>query len=216
MRMIDVCRSWLGDTWLAVLGEVVRSGSAVGEETRELVNVRVGFSEAPAKDPVLARFRSRTHVEEMRKVFFSGEANAFGHSYAGQLRGPLGRANLSDVCELLLAEPRSKRAVLTAVGDGDGRVPCINAIHFLRRPEGLLVNYFARGQDIFHKFCADGVCIFETGERVAGRLGVPVAAVTGLVSSAHVYLSDLPCIEALLAEAEAWQRRTSAPGVVAP
>ena len=80
-------------------------------------------------------------------------------------------------------------AVVTIVGTGDGKVPCINAVHFLRREAGLLVSYFARGQDIFQKFYADGICVFEMATTVAEGLRVPVAEVRGLVSSAHVYLT---------------------------
>ena len=84
-------------------------------------------------DPVLVRFASRENVEQMRKVFFTTEPNGFGHSYRDRIRGPRGRCDLSDVIELLDREPLSKRAAIVLAGEGDGRVPCINAVHFLRR-----------------------------------------------------------------------------------
>ncbi len=123
--------------------------------------------------------------------------------------------------ELLHREPLSKRAVIALVGEGDGRVPCINAVHFLRRPcvhgarrpgvpgarhgarPGLVATYFARGQDVFRKFYADGVCIFEMARRVADAIGVPVDRVTGVISSAHVYRADLAAIGDVLAGADA-------------
>jgi thymidylate synthase len=138
----------------------------------------------------------------MRKVFFSTAPNQFGHSYADKIRGPQGRGDLSDVVELLAREPSSKRAAIALVGSGDGQVPCINAVHFLRREEGLFVSYFSRGQDVFRKFYADGVCLCEMGERVAGALGIPMVQVAGLISSAHIYLADLPEAQGMLAEME--------------
>jgi thymidylate synthase len=79
----------------------------------------------------------------------------------------------------------------------------VNAIHFLRRNEGLQTLYFARGQDIFRKFYADAVCIYEMAQRVASALGIPLLTVSGLTSSAHIYLADLSEIEELLDEVQA-------------
>lgn len=200
--MTEIRHATLGRTWLAVLRETYGRGETRDGETRELLGVSVAYERGDAQDPLLLRFGSAEHIAEMRKVFFSAGSNGFGHSYRDQLRGPLGRSDLSDVVELLAREPCSKRAVATFVGDGDGRVPCINAVHFLRRDGALRLAYFSRGQDIFRKFYADGVCLYEMGRRVAAGLDIPLALVSGTISSAHVYLADLPEIEAVLAEAE--------------
>jgi len=194
----------LGETWLAVLREVYRSGRTVGAETRELLGVVAAFEQGDIQEPLLLRFANRQDIEEMRKVYFSAAPNQFGHSYADKVRGPLGRRDLSDVAELLAREPWSKRAVVTLGGCGDGRVPCINVVQFLRRDGGLLAAYFARGQDIFRKFPADALCIYEMAQRVAARLDIPVILVSGFISSAHIYLADLPAIRTLLTEAEAY------------
>jgi thymidylate synthase len=209
--MKEIRCSSLGETWLAALREVFLDGQPIGGETRELRSLCVGFEEADFRaDPLLARFASSRHVDEMRKVFFSTERNSFGHSYADKLRGPQGRHDLSDVAELLARDPWSKRAVVTLAGQGDGEVPCINAVHFMRRDGGLVASYFARGQDIFRKFYADALCIHEMAGRVAARLETPVIGVSGLISSAHIYLDDLNEIQTLLAEVAALQSRKSA------
>jgi hypothetical protein len=201
--MSEIRTTDLGQTWLALLRAVCRDGQGVGGETRELCNVCVAFERAGSGDGRLARFVAGQPVEEMRKVFFAAGPNQFAHSYADKLRGPAGRNDLSDVIELLSREPLSKRAAVMLVGSGDGKVPCINVIHFLRRGDGLLVHYFARGQDVFRKFYADGTCVYEMGQRVAGALGVGVTQVAGMISSAHVYLADVPEIQAMLAEVDA-------------
>jgi thymidylate synthase len=200
--MKEIRYPYLGATWLAALREVYRAGQIVADETRELLHLYTTFQKGDFQaDSLLARFGSPRHVEEMRKVFFSAEPNLFGRNYRDALRGPWGRSDLSDVVELLRAEPWSKRALLTLTGC-DGRVPCVNAIHFLRRNEGLQALYFARGQDIFRKFYADAVCIYEAARRVASALGIPLLAVSGLTNSAHVYLADLAEIRTLLEEAQ--------------
>ncbi len=202
--MKDICYRSLGETWLAILREVYHYSQIVGGDTRELLHVSASFAQADFdSDPVLVRFASRENVEQMQKVFFTAEPNKFGHSYRDRIRGPGGRCDLSDVIELLEHEPLSKRAAIVLVGEGDGRVPCINAVHFLRRARGLVTTYFARGQDVFRKFYADGACVFEMASRVADAIGVPLDGVTGVISSAHVYLADWAALGDLLAEADA-------------
>lgn len=202
--MKDICYQSLGETWLAMLREVYCSGEFVGDETRELLHVCASFAQGDFEsDPLLVRFASRENVEQMRKVFFTVEPNEFGHSYRDRIRGPRGRCDLSDVIELLQREPLSKRAAIVLVGEGDGRVPCIGAVHFLRRPQGLVATYFSRGQDVFRKFYADGVCLFEMARCVAEAIGVPIDRVTGMISSAHLYTADLPAVRKVLAEVDA-------------
>lgn len=214
--MKEIWRPSLGATWLAALGEVYRSGTAVGDGTRELTTVCAAFENADFRaDPLLARFASVEYVEEMRKVFFTRQPNRFGHNYSDKLRGPNRATDLSDVIELLRHQPWSKRALVTLAGPGDGTVPCINAIHFLRREEGLTAMYFARGQDMFRKFYADALCIHEMAVQVASSLAVPLILVTGVISSAHVYLEDLAEISELLSEAEQYQQETALHGVLA-
>ena len=214
--MKEIRYPYLGETWLAALGEVYRAGRTVADETRELLHLYTTFEKGDFQaDPLLARFGSRRHVEEMRKVFFSAEPNLFGHHYRDGLRGPRGRNDFGDVVELLRDEPWSKRALVTLAGCGDGRVPCVSAIHFLQRDEGLLATYFARGQDVFRKFYADAACIYEAAQWVASALGIPLLAVSGLTSSAHVYLADLAEIRKLLEEVEALPQEAALPEEVA-
>ncbi len=200
--MKEIRRLTLGETWLSLLCEIDRSGQTVGNETRELLNVWVAFERGEFQDdPLLVRFGAGLIVDEMRKVFFSDEPNLFGHSYRSRLCGPQGRCDLSDVIDLLHSHPMSKRALVTLMPSGDGSVPCINAIQFLCREDGLLATYFSRGQDIFRKFYADAVCVYEMAQQVASGLGTRVRLVSGAISSAHVYLADSDEIRRLLAEA---------------
>jgi thymidylate synthase len=195
----------LGQAWLALLLELCREGEPVADETLELRGISIEFDQASASDPLLLRFAERGHIEEMRKVFFSSEPNGFGHSYRERMRGPEGRNDLLDVIGLLRREPATKRAVLTLVGDSN-KVPCINVVHFMCRDGRLEASYFARGQDIYRKFYADALCIHEMAERVAEPLAMNLGPVSGFISSAHIYTTDLPRIRALLAEAKqpAW------------
>ncbi len=201
-KMKDILQVSLGETWIAALGNVYETGRIIGDETQETLLLVASFEQCdPWSDPLLRRYGSWQKIEEMRKVFFTGEENLFGHSYRDWLRGPRGAHDLSDIVDLLARDPWSKRAVVSLAGAGDGRVPCINAIHFLCREAGLEVTYFARGQDMFNKFYADAVCIHEMAQRVAYSLDISIRRVTGIISSAHFYLRDTEAVRRVLVEA---------------
>ena len=168
-------------------------------EGLELVGANVSFRLAPREDLVLARFADPHMIAEMKKVFFSDGQNSLGHSYAKLLSGPGGRHDLEDVITLLRTEPQTKRALVNFMSQPGGKVPCISAIQFLVREGALQVMYFARGQDAFKKFYADGLCLVAMAERVASALGRPLGIARGFIGSGHVYHSDMESIEETLA-----------------
>ena len=105
---------------------------------------------------------------------------------------------MEDIIALLRAEPASHRGVLTLCGLGDGKVPCVNVIHFLVRGGSLRTVYFARGQDAFKKFYADALCVAKMAHHVGGGLGLPADTVSGFISSSHVYHEDRAAIDDFL------------------
>lgn len=192
----------LGETWIDLVRRTVEAGARMGEQGCELLNVQAAFPATNGQDPLLERFGDPKIIAEMHKVFFAEGPNALGHSYASRMRGPGGRNDLEDIVALLRADPLSKRAVLTLCGAGNGEVPCINVVQFLVRSGRVETVYFARGQDVFQKYYADGLCIAAMAQRVAAGLNLPAGGVTGFMSSSHVYDRDLPAIRQLLAAAE--------------
>jgi thymidylate synthase len=189
----------LGQTWLNLVALTLHNGTPLGDEGLEMLAVTTSFPIDSGPDAILARFGDAQMMAEMSTVFFSDAPNRLGHSYAGLMRGPNGRQDLEDVISLLRAQPLSKRAVVTLCGNVDGEVPCINAIQFLIREGVLQVIYFARGQDAFKKFYADGLCMAKMAQTVARRLDLATGWVTGFLGSSHIYHSDVPAIEELLA-----------------
>jgi thymidylate synthase len=211
--MKEIRYSRLGETWLAALREIFIAGENVGDETREVLHLAVAFETGEFEsDPLLARFGSSDIVREMRKVFFTDEPNQFGHSYRARMCGPAGRNDLGDIVELLRRHPESKRAVVSFAVPGDGTVPCINALQFFHRRDGLSATYFSRGQDIFRKFYADGICLYEMARKTAADLGISLVSVTGFISSAHVYIKDVSEIENLLAQANSFSTERNSSG----
>jgi hypothetical protein len=59
--------------------------------------------------------------------------------------------------------------------------------------------YFARGQDVFKKFYADGLCLTAMAQRVATALSRPLGIARGFIGSSHVYHDDMPTIRQTIA-----------------
>jgi thymidylate synthase len=190
----------LGRAWINLGDEILREGTPMGNEGLELLGVTVGFR-GSGLDEILDRFADQQMIAEMKKVFFRDSPNDLGHSYAKLIRGPGGRHDLQDVIDLLQKEPLTKRALVTLSGEPGGKVPCVNAVQFLIRDDALQAMYFARGQDAFHKFYADGVCLATMAQMVATSLGRPVGFVRGFIGSSHIYHKDMTTIRELLASA---------------
>ena len=192
----------LGKAWVDLVERTVQEGKDFSNEGRELRNVVVSFPSDCEADPLIELCGDARMVAQMRSVFFDESANDLGHNYFKGMRGPDGRNDLKDVIALLRQDPWSKRAAVTFCGQADGKVPCVNVIHFLERNGRVEASYFARGQDVFRKFYADGLCLAAMARSVAAGLNLPVGQITGFISSSHVYHKDLPEIQDMLAQAK--------------
>jgi thymidylate synthase len=188
----------LGQSWIDLVNRIFRLGSPMGEEGMELLGVQVQYPALTEGDAVIREFGDPHMVAEITKVFLTGEANDLGHSYAELMRGPFGKSDLSDIIALLKTEPWSKRALVTFCGEGNGKVPCVNVVQFLVREGSVQAIYFARGQDAFQKFYADGLCLAKMAEIVGAGLSLPARRVRGFIGSSHLYHRDRGAIERML------------------
>ena len=180
-------------------------------EGLEALGANVSFHLTSRLDTILERFGDRAMIAEMQKVFFSNEPNSLGHSYAKLICGPGGRHDLQDVISMLQKEPATKKALVSFLAQPGGKVPCISAVQFLVRNGAVQVMYFARGQDVFRKFYADGLCLIRMAETVAQALGLPTGAAQGFIGSAHIYHHDMSSIKEVLTAAP-----TSTPTQIQP
>jgi hypothetical protein len=192
----------LGQTWINLVELTAQTGTPLADEGCEVLGVTVSFPAACEKDPIIERFGDARMVAEMAKVFFSEGANAVGHGYAHLVRGPGGRHDFQDVISLLHEQPTTKRAVITLCAEANFKVPCINTVQFLVRDRAVQMMYFARGQDAFRKFYADGLCLGRMAQIVSNGLNLPTGWITGFIGSSHVYHRDMSAIEQMLAAAK--------------
>ncbi|MDP1525679.1 MAG: thymidylate synthase [Rhodocyclaceae bacterium] len=188
----------LSETWKNLLRLVMEHGDDTDLEIREARTVTMDFTVEPSDITELADYGLKETLSEMRKVFFTSEKNRFGHSYRSCWRGPFGREDLTDVIDLLKEQPSTKRALFVFIDPTGKKVPCVNAIHFLIRHGRLDLSYFARGQDVYLKFCADAICVHDFGALVSEALGIRVGTITGTISSAHIYRKDFERVESIL------------------
>ena len=205
----------LGQTWIQLVERILREGTPMAEEGLEILGASVAFRASTEPDEILEHFADPAMLAEMQKVFFREGPNALGHSYAKLICGPEGRNDLSDVTSLLQREPLTKRALVTFANGTAGKVPCINAVQFLVRDQALQVFYFARGQDVFRKFYADGHCLITMAATVAMALELPTGIVRGLIGSGHIYHRDMPAIRETLNSAKPFLSKEPPEGILA-
>jgi hypothetical protein len=202
----------LGETWINLVHVTLQAGLNEDSDYYELLGVPLSFPAADQTDALVVQYGDCRLVAEMEKVFFSDAPNSLGHSYASLMSGPAGRRDLQDVIDLLRARPSSKRAVVTLCGSGNGEVPCVNVLQFLNRKGLLRTIYFARGQDAFRKFYADGLCVAKMARRVASALKLPAGRVDGFIGSSHVYHRDREAIDRFLFEGRSFLHKNDENG----
>jgi thymidylate synthase len=203
----------LGETWINLVHVTLQAGLNEDSDYYELLGVRVSFpAAADQTDALVVQYGDSRLAAEMEKVFFSDVPNSLGHSYARLMSGPAGRRDLQDIIDLLRARPSSKRAVVTLCGPGNGNVPCVNVVQFLHRKGLLQTMYFARGQDAYRKFYADGLCVAKMARRVATALDLPPGRVEGFIGSSHVYHRDREAIDRFLLQGRSFLRKNDENG----
>lgn len=186
-------------SWLSLMTQIKQNGRLIEEDDEpylELLDQRVEFT-ANNAFALLDDSRIMNDFQEMEKVFFTNQNNAFGHSYLNSILTPTKEPGsfIHNIANILKKKPSSRKAVLTFSPYGENKIPCINCVHFLHRDDSLHLSYFARGQDIFRKFPCDALCIIRMGQMVAEELDLPLGTITGNISSAHIYLQDLKKLE---------------------
>jgi thymidylate synthase len=200
----------LGETWINLVDRTLNTGARLPDGLLECRGVTVGFPGMIDGDRIIERFGDAEMIAQMKQVFFEDTPTTLGHSYAALMRGPQGRPDLEDIIALLQAEPQTKRAVVTLCGTPGGKVPCLNVIQFLVREGAVQAAYFARGQDAFRKFYADGLCVGAMTTKVARKLELPAGRVTGFLASSHVYPEDFPAIRTMLDQGRVYLRAKEA------
>lgn len=183
----------LYNAWIYTMQNILTSSETLlVEDYLELREYKISFSPEECQE-LTCDVRVMNDYDEMRKVFFTQEANIFGHNYSKTILGPkMGKETaVNDIIQILTKTSTTRKAVLSFLPYGDEKVPCINLIHFLIRNGKLQITYFSRGQDIYRKFPCDALCIIDYGKQIADAMNLEIESVTAVITSAHIYEKDI-------------------------
>ena len=197
-------RLTLGIAWINLLREVLNRGTRIEDSTGaylELDCLQFATDAVSPTDPIIQRNVLAKNIEEMEKVFLTNSHNAFGHSYWELICG--GESNqFQRVVTTLRNKPQSRKAIIV-LGVSTNSAPCINTMHFYLRNKRLHLTYFSRGQDLWLKFCPDVLAIRKLQAMIAAELGnVELGPIQGVISSAHIYLTDEPAVAKAVHDAQ--------------
>jgi len=197
--VIDIISDTIGNAWKELVFKTLKKGNKLADEGLEILDVRIIFkADTLMYDQVLNTYADKEMILNMKKVFFTEEENSLGHSYFNKICSPFNNDYRLDIVKVLSEKKESKRATLTLNSSGNGKVPCINVINFLIRDNKLYVYYFSRGQDAYKKFYADAIVISIMQSEIAKELSVDIGIITGYITSAHIYNSDMNNINKFL------------------
>ena len=180
----------LKQTWLDLMREILDYNVIVEDYYEKLgINVQFGFDNI---DELLLNEHIKADTQEMKKVFFSDEANKFNHSYSKTILTPYPSINspIEAICKLLKNNKSSRKAVLTFAPYGEEKVPCITSIQFVVRDNVLNVFYTSRSQDIYRKFPCDAICIASYAKQIAQKLNFGLGSISANIISPHVYVAN--------------------------
>lgn len=137
-----------------------------------------------------------------------------GHTLTGTAYGPRlfgatapdGRSQFDRVIDLLREDPDSKRAAMIVmrpdelVDSGNPDVACTLGLQLMLRGGELHMTAYMRGNDAVIGLLGDTFAFTFIQELAALQLGVQIGTYTHHVGSMHINITDLPKVDAMLAE----------------
>ena len=187
----------LGEAWLLVAREILRSGALAtydGATTRELGLLTLVVDRPASDDPIIARLGAAEWLAWMHENFFVEKAVAElgdAQSYAVRLFNyeSTGRDQIAWVVERLRADPACRSATITTFQPLTDKtyVPCVSMLDFWL-PEGALeLVVYAHSLDFGKKAYGNLVELARLQEDVAGELDVEPGRLVVHAKSAHIY-----------------------------
>jgi len=119
---------------------------------------------------------------------------------------PDGRSQFDHVLDLLHSDPDTKRATMLImrpdelVDPANPDVACTLGLQLMRRGGHLHMSAYMRGNDAMIGLLGDTFAFTFIQEFAARQLGVPVGTYAHHVGSMHINVTDLPKVDAMLAE----------------
>jgi thymidylate synthase len=204
-----LCSPTIGESWLAVAGRIVASGSPSlydGMPIRELSLVTLAIARPDPDDQIIA-----THADSERLAWM--RANFTDHVRVADLGGAdsyatrlfdyehSGHDQVRWVIDRLRADPMSRSATITTFQPRTDTtyIPCVSMLDFWLPDGAVELVVYAHSIDFGAKGYGNLVELASLQHQVADALGVPVGRLSMIIKSAHLYETELTYIEGVLA-----------------
>lgn len=197
--------SWptCGRAWLALLRHVLTDPAPAADDRGPVLEGPAalfeiaGFSRA---DPVLARYGKPELISLYDRKFTDDTVcPPFKYSYGARLRDFHGVDQLGWAARLLERRPSSKSGWLSLTGPGEdpSQVPCLAAVAFRVRGDGLRASAVFRSQNAFTAYL-NYLPLRDVQSGMAARLGLACGPMQVFIDVPHLYLADLPEVRRIL------------------
>ena len=200
-RSLTLAAASLGQAWLDVAELILDHGASSsfdGLPLREVELVTLDISEPDPDDALIRGLADKDWLDWMRANFTDhGRVAALGdaRSYASRLYdyAGTGRDQIAWIVEKLTRDPITSNATITTFEPltDTTYVPCVSLLDFWLRAGRLELVAYAHSIDFGKKGFANLVQLAEIQRDVAARVAVPVGALTMIVKSATIYLTEI-------------------------
>ena len=195
----------IGESWLKASESIINNGSRTiydgNEVILESLPLTIEILNPIDNDKLLNKYAKGEYIDFMVENFRNmNPISNWGYSYAQRLYDMNGINQIEQVIDLLKQRPNAKSATINLLKPSEDTIhkPCLTTIDFKLRDESLIVIGFFRSQDIGKKMYADALQLKHLGDVVAKELGITSVSVIHLISSAHIYKTDLEDIYNIL------------------
>ena len=190
----------IGEAWLDIARLILAEGVEGDWEGLPFLEVELAtldIAEPDANDPLIARHAPadrlawmRANFTERTRVAALGDARSYASrlfDYAGA-----GRDQLAWVIERLRHNPSARDATITTFEPltDTTYIPCVSLLDFWLREGRLNLAVYAHSIDFGKKGFGNLVQLAELQRTAAQALDRPIGALTMVIKSAHIYLSE--------------------------
>ena len=203
--MIHIKERTIGESWIKTFQAVLKANKTCiydgSVKIIEKIPVVIEITNPILPDEIIKRYGQKEFVTFMERNFSDmASIENWGYSYAQRLYDFEGVNQVSEIVKILKSNPNAKSATINLLSlNGDKfHKPCLTSLDVKIRDGKLLVIGFFRSQDVGKKMYADALELYKIGHSIGKELGIQDISLMHLISSAHIYESDIDKIQETL------------------
>jgi thymidylate synthase len=194
----------IGSAWILAIQEVLKYGTEVEDDKGsilEVVPITLEIVNPSLDDPIITKYGSEEYLSFLRQNFeVLTDLPEWGYSYAQRLYSYNGHNQVEGVIAALKSNLYTKSATISLLNkhEDEKHTPCLTTLDFKVRDQALIITAFFRSQDIGNKMYGDALQLLKLGHNMIGELPANDVRLLFFISSAHMYIGDLPRMEAIV------------------